>query len=109
LFSEILCQPLPKIPFGSYSSEDCTDQKSFYGTNCTISCEEGFEVKGPSFKNCVGNRNGAWTQKNKIPRCVDVMPPIISCPDDYLIELNGNKSYVLLSSFEPLKFVEGKI
>lgn len=65
-------------------------------------------MKGPSFKICSGTRNGAWIQKNKIPKCVDVTAPNITCPDGYLIELNGNKSYVLLSSFEPLKFVEGK-
>jgi hypothetical protein len=64
-------------------------------------------VKGPSFKTCGGNRNGVWSQKNKIPKCVDVTAPNITCPDDYTIELDGNKSYVLLKSFEPLKFLEG--
>lgn len=107
-FVEILCQPLPTIPFGSYDSEECTDQKSTYGTNCTLSCSEGFELKGPSSKACGGTRNGAWSNKNKIPRCVDISPPSIVCPQNYSLELSGNKSYILLSSFNPLTLIEGK-
>lgn len=107
-FLEILCQSLPKIPFGFYNSQDCTDQKSSYGTNCTITCESGFEIKGPSLKTCGGTRNGAWSQKNKIPRCVDVTPPVIACPQNYSIGLNGNKSFVLLSEFKPLDAIKGK-
>lgn len=105
---EILCQTLPKIPFGTYDSEDCTEQKSSYGTNCTLTCDEGFEIKGPEVKACAGARNGVWSQKNKIPRCVDVTPPNIVCPQNYSIELSGNKTFVLLASFEPLQLVEGE-
>ncbi|CRL07619.1 CLUMA_CG020584, isoform A [Clunio marinus] len=103
---QILCQPLPKIPFGSYNSQDCSDHKSSFSTNCTITCENGFEIKGPSFKVCGGTRNGVWTQKHKIPRCIDVTPPTLICPQNYSIELSQNKSYVLLAKFEPLQKVE---
>lgn len=101
---------LPKIPFGSYDYEECFEQKSPVNTNCTITCDEGFELKGPAVKTCAtaNNRNGAWTQKSKIPRCVDVTPPNIVCPKDYSIELIGNKSYVLLTSFKELEVMEGK-
>lgn len=109
IFLEILCQPLPKIPFGSYDSVDCIEQKSPYGTNCTITCNEGFDIKGPSLKTCGGSRNGVWSQKNKIPRCVDVTPPTIVCPKNYSIELNGSKSFVLLSEFKPLEVIKGII
>ncbi|KAL7020531.1 hypothetical protein ACKWTF_011569 [Chironomus riparius] len=99
---------LPKIPFGFYEFDECFEQKSPVNTNCTITCEDGFELKGPAFKTCTttNNRNGAWTQKSKIPRCVDVTPPIIVCPKDYSIELIGNKSYVLLTSFKELEVME---
>lgn len=78
--------------------------------NCTITCFDGFDIKGPATKSCgsTNGKNGAWTQKSKIPRCVDVTPPNIICPDDYDIELNGNKSFVLLKDFKPMKLVEGK-
>lgn len=100
---------LPKIPFGSYNNDECFEVKSPVHTNCTITCEEGFELKGPSVKSCTttNNRNGAWSQKNKIPRCVDVTPPNIVCPDSYSIELTGNKNYVLLMSFREMKLMEG--
>lgn len=107
-FTEILCQPLPQIQFGSYDSEDCVEQKSPYGTNCSVTCNDGFEIKGSALKTCGGTRNGAWSQKNKIPRCIDVMPPKIVCPKNYSIELTDNKSYVLLAKFEPLELLEGK-
>lgn len=110
IFSEILCPILPKIPYGSYDSDDCFESKSSFGTNCTVICDEGFELKGPATKTCgsasSSSRNGAWTQKNKIPRCVDNTPPSIVCPKDYSIEITGNKSFILLSSFEPLISME---
>lgn len=100
---------LPKIPFGTYDNDECFEQKSPVSTNCSVICDEGFEIKGPAVKTCStsNNRNGVWSQKNKNPRCVDVTPPTIVCPDDYLIELS-NKSYVLLTSFKELKVMEGK-
>lgn len=104
---EILCPILPKIPYGSYNADECFDQKSPFGFNCTVTCDDGFELKGPASKSCgsgsSSSKNGVWTQKSKIPRCVDVTPPTLTCPKDYSIELSGNKSFVLLSSFEPLK------
>lgn len=106
--TEILCQPLPTVPFASYSSDDCTAQKSAYGTNCSLTCSDGFEIKGPAMKTCGGTRNGVWSQKAKLPRCVDVEPPTIVCPQNYSLELTGNKSYVLMATFEPLKFFKGK-
>lgn len=51
-------------------------------------------------KACGGTRNGVWNPKNKIPRCIDVTPPKIICPDDYTIEIQGNDTFVLLSSFQ---------
>ena len=72
-----------------------------------MTCDEGFELKGPASKSCgsgsSSSKNGVWTQKSKIPRCVDVTPPTLICPKDYSIELRGNKSFVLLSSFEALE------
>lgn len=54
-------------------------------------------------KMCGGTRNGVWTPKNKIPRCIDVTPPKIVCPDSYKIGIIGNESFVRLWSFEKPK------
>lgn len=67
---EILCSALSEVPFGEYDPTDCTTQKIEHGSNCTLTCAEGFELKGPMIKSCGGKRTGTWSQKNKHPRCV---------------------------------------
>lgn len=56
--------------FGYYDPTDCTNQKVVHGSNCTLICEEGFEVKGPTVKTCTGKRSGVWSNRNKLPKCV---------------------------------------
>lgn len=68
--AEILCNALPPVNFGLYDPTDCTDQKLAHGTNCTLICEPGFEVKGPSSKICGGKKTGIWSNRNKQPKCV---------------------------------------
>lgn len=93
---QILCPALPKIPFGIYEPEDCEGSKSSLGTNCSISCMEGFALKGPSMKICSGKRIGVWSNKNKHPKCIDFQPPKIICPEDYSIEMLVNETYGIL-------------
>ncbi|KXJ84393.1 hypothetical protein RP20_CCG009862 [Aedes albopictus] len=94
---QILCSPLPKIPFGEYDPTDCAEQKSAHGSNCTLICNFGFELKGgPSTKSCGGKRNGVWTQKTKTPRCVDITPPHLMCPNNYTLPMHDDFSYALV-------------
>ncbi|GAB0087495.1 sushi, von Willebrand factor type A, EGF and pentraxin domain-containing protein 1 [Sergentomyia squamirostris] len=94
---QIFCTKLPKIPFGSYDPTDCDVNKSTHGTNCTIICEDGFELKGPGIKSCTGKRNGFWTHKNKHPKCVDVTPPTLSCPEDFSLNLEASENYAVVT------------
>ena len=105
---QILCPPLPKIPFAIMDPVDCSESKMSHSTNCTIDCEEGFELKGPAVKTCQGTRNGAWTQKSKVPRCLDILPPDIVCPQNYTLELNSNSSFILLTDITEPANVSGK-
>lgn len=98
---QILCPPLPNIPYGSYEPADCEGSKSSLSTNCTITCMEGFELKGPSFKVCNGKRNGVWSNKNKHPKCVDVQAPNITCPEDYLLTMEANEPTGVLMELKP--------
>lgn len=68
--AEILCSALPSVSFGQYDPTDCTNQKMSHGTNCTLVCDVGFEVKGPSSKICGGKRTGIWSNRNKHQKCV---------------------------------------
>lgn len=67
---EILCPPLPKVSFGEYDSNDCTEQKIAHGYNCSLHCKSGFEVKGNPIKSCSGKRSGTWSNRSKQPKCV---------------------------------------
>ena len=56
--------------FGGYDPTDCAVQKALHGSNCTIVCPDGFDVKGPAMKTCTGRRTGVWSNRNKTPKCV---------------------------------------
>lgn len=45
--SEILCSGLPEVTFGHYDPTDFTNSKVVHGSNCSLICDSGFEVKGP--------------------------------------------------------------
>lgn len=68
--TEIVCPVLPEVKFGSFDPADCISQKVTHGTNCTLTCDDGFELKGPSVKTCGGKRTGVWSNRNKYPTCV---------------------------------------
>lgn len=88
---------MPKVKFGRYEPSDCTEDKSEHGSNCTLTCEFGFELKGgPSTRVCNGKRNGFWSHKNKNPRCVDVTPPHLTCPGDYSLPLDTDLNFTVV-------------
>lgn len=98
-----MCPTLPKLQFGEYDPADCTNHKSAYGSNCTVVCHPGFEVKGPNNKLCGGKRSGIWSNKSKAPKCVDVTPPQLECPANYSIPLEPNDNFALLKEFKPVE------
>lgn len=106
----ILCTALPRVPFGMYDPTDCDEGKSAHGTNCTISCDEGFELKGPAFKLCNGKRNGVWSNKNKNVKCIDVAAPNITCPDNYTVTLEANENYAIIRELqEPISLWDNSL
>uniref|UniRef100_A0A182QJ86 Sushi, von Willebrand factor type A, EGF and pentraxin domain-containing protein 1 n=1 Tax=Anopheles farauti TaxID=69004 RepID=A0A182QJ86_9DIPT len=93
---QILCPALPKVAFATYDPTDCAESKSAFGTNCTLICDFGFEMKGgPSTKQCGGKRTGTWS-KQKTPRCIDVAPPYITCPGNYTVLMDDDYPYALV-------------
>lgn len=103
---QIVCSPLPRIPFGQYDPTDCDESKSSHGTNCTIQCLDGFELKGPTAKVCNGKRNGVWSNKNKNPKCVDVTAPNITCPANYSLVLEATESHVVIKELKQPTIVD---
>ncbi|XP_035901734.1 sushi, von Willebrand factor type A, EGF and pentraxin domain-containing protein 1-like [Anopheles stephensi] len=93
---QILCPALPKVAFATYDPTDCADTKSAFGTNCTLICDFGFEMKGgPSTKQCAGKRTGTWS-KLKTPRCIDIAPPYIECPGNYTVLMDDDYPYAIV-------------
>uniref|UniRef100_A0A182PU12 Sushi, von Willebrand factor type A, EGF and pentraxin domain-containing protein 1 n=1 Tax=Anopheles epiroticus TaxID=199890 RepID=A0A182PU12_9DIPT len=97
---QILCPALPKVAFGTYEPTDCAESKSAFGTNCTLICDFGFEMKGgPSTKQCGGKRTGTWS-KLKTPRCIDIAPPYIECPGNYTVLMDDDFPYALVRQLQ---------
>ncbi|XP_034934877.1 sushi, von Willebrand factor type A, EGF and pentraxin domain-containing protein 1-like [Chelonus insularis] len=92
---QIKCDPLPKIANGVISPEECLSAKKLtFGFTCTIKCNPGFRLKGPSIRKCTGSR-GLWSQRKRTSRCVDDTPPQIICPDNATWSTIPEKSYSL--------------
>lgn len=98
---QILCHALPSIPFAQYEPSDCEGSKSALGTNCTITCMDGFQLKGPQMKTCNGKRNGVWSNKNKTPKCIDTQAPNMTCPVNYNVSMEANDTFALVVALNP--------
>nr|CAH7753365.1 unnamed protein product [Callosobruchus chinensis] len=77
----IKCNKLPQIKYGTIDPSSCLDGKQEVGKVCKISCDEGFKLRGPSEKRCVGGY-GQWDSDFSTSVCIDTEPPKIACPDN---------------------------
>jgi len=66
----VKCEPLLRIANGNIIPEICTGPaKVSFAINCTITCDRGFTLEGPSGRSCSG-RTGIWSQRHSVNRCV---------------------------------------
>lgn len=85
------------MTFGQYDPTDCTNQKVVHGSNCTIVCDRGFEVRGPAVKACGGKKSGIWSNRNKLPKCVgECYPKAIERSEIWIQKQNSHKPVILL-------------
>ncbi|KAM0734376.1 Sushi, von Willebrand factor type A, EGF and pentraxin domain-containing protein 1 [Formica fusca] len=93
----VKCEPLPRIANGNIIPEICTSPaKVSFATNCTIICDKGFVLEGPSSRSCSG-RTGIWSQRHNVNQCVDKMPPLIKCPSDIVAETVKGRNYAYVN------------
>ncbi|XP_076647342.1 sushi, von Willebrand factor type A, EGF and pentraxin domain-containing protein 1 isoform X1 [Halictus rubicundus] len=98
----IKCEPLKGIPYGNVSPEICSGpEKVPFATNCTITCKKGFALEGPRARMC-GGRSGVWTQRRNVNRCIDKVPPTITCPSDIVVESLPGKNYAYVNWTSPM-------
>ncbi|XP_018392761.1 PREDICTED: sushi, von Willebrand factor type A, EGF and pentraxin domain-containing protein 1-like [Cyphomyrmex costatus] len=93
----VKCEPLPQITNGDIFPEICTGPaKVAFATNCTITCNEGFILEGPTNRTCIG-RTGIWSQRHSVNRCVDKTPPSLECPAEIAEETEKGQSYAYVN------------
>ncbi|XP_071482925.1 scavenger receptor cysteine-rich domain-containing protein DMBT1-like [Diadema antillarum] len=66
------CDVLPPLPLGSMK---CT-QDNVFGSTCVFACDDGFQLNGPSSREC--DAFGSWSQYQPVceaVRCPPVLPP----------------------------------
>ncbi|KAG5311324.1 SVEP1 protein, partial [Acromyrmex insinuator] len=93
----VKCEPLPQIANGDITPEICIGPaKVPFATNCTITCNEGYILEGPTDRMCIG-RTGIWSQRHSVNRCVDKTPPSLECPADVIEETEKGQSYAYVN------------
>nr|XP_023016002.1 sushi, von Willebrand factor type A, EGF and pentraxin domain-containing protein 1-like [Leptinotarsa decemlineata] len=100
LCKPIKCKRLPLVKFGKIEPNSCTFGKQEYKKKCRIICDDGFKLKGPADKQCIGAR-GAWDSKYEDTACIDITSPEIMCPDDLVALSLTGKNYAHVSWIEP--------
>ncbi|XP_044001596.1 sushi, von Willebrand factor type A, EGF and pentraxin domain-containing protein 1-like [Aphidius gifuensis] len=98
---QIKCEPLKPFENGKIIPEICTGNKKLnFGTNCTITCLNGFTLEGPAKRKCGGNR-GLWSHRKVINQCIDKVPPVIVCPKNSVWKTVDGKKYSLPTWLTP--------
>ncbi|EFN68310.1 Sushi, von Willebrand factor type A, EGF and pentraxin domain-containing protein 1 [Camponotus floridanus] len=93
----VKCEPLPRIANGNIIPEICTGPaKVSFAINCTIICDGGFTLEGPSSRSCSG-RIGIWSHRHNVNRCIDKIPPLIKCPADIVVETVKGRNYAYVN------------
>ncbi|KAL9968065.1 hypothetical protein ACROYT_G026392 [Oculina patagonica] len=55
------------------SPSSCVTSQMNYDTTCSFSCPQGYQLQGPSYKQC--EANGQWTESAKSVSCI-----VVKCP-----------------------------
>ncbi|XP_012529984.1 sushi, von Willebrand factor type A, EGF and pentraxin domain-containing protein 1 isoform X2 [Monomorium pharaonis] len=93
----VKCEPLPQIANGDIIPEICIGPAKIpFATNCTIACNEGFVLEGPTVRSCTGHA-GVWSQRHSVNRCVDKTPPSMECPTEVVEETVKGQNYAYVN------------
>ena len=66
----IRCPRLRRPNYGEVYPLDCTRSRMLFGGRCAFSCHAGFQLQGPSLRECVAP--GRWNGGNLMTRCVGI-------------------------------------
>ncbi|PIK43760.1 putative sushi, von Willebrand factor [Apostichopus japonicus] len=76
---QVTCPALQPLTNGVFHLPTCTSAGNVYGTVCTVNCDGGYELSGPSPVQCLDS--GLWSD-SRSASCTDVTDPVFlgSCP-----------------------------
>ncbi|KAK4305073.1 hypothetical protein Pmani_023017 [Petrolisthes manimaculis] len=96
----ISCRAVTPLRNGEVIPSSCTTAKSRYNTQCDFSCDPGYQLSGPSKTTCVDP--GVWSGGRRTPRCVDVTPPELKCPENQTVSMEQHESYAVVTWDDPV-------
>ncbi|XP_065290015.1 sushi, von Willebrand factor type A, EGF and pentraxin domain-containing protein 1-like [Dermacentor albipictus] len=80
----VTCPPLVAPANGALSPSHCSETKSSFGEDCSVTCADGFRVSGPDTRHCLGT--GTWSEPDDVTVCAGTEPPVIrNCPGDIVV------------------------
>ena len=72
LTSVVKCPALTVNRLVKTSPNSCVTSQMKYNTKCSFACPQGYQLQGPSFKQC--RADGQWTDRAKTVSCVGESP-----------------------------------
>ena len=67
MFSVVNCSVLSVGRLVKTSPDSCVTSQVKFNTTCSFSCPHGYQLQGPSYKQC--GANGQWTDSAKSVSC----------------------------------------
>ncbi|XP_013410385.1 sushi, von Willebrand factor type A, EGF and pentraxin domain-containing protein 1 [Lingula anatina] len=100
----ITCPKLSAVPNAVTSPSLCTSSSVFYATQCDVTCELGYLLKGPRSFTC--GSDGAWSNPTGVTECEAIPPPNFkdTCPRDTIVSTYVNKDYTEVTWGVPRAF-----
>ncbi|XP_047481240.1 LOW QUALITY PROTEIN: sushi, von Willebrand factor type A, EGF and pentraxin domain-containing protein 1-like [Penaeus chinensis] len=95
----IFCPRLPPLLNGRIRPGSCSSSKSKYGSRCEFACDSGYQISGPIKTTCIDLECGR--KGHKSPRCVDVTPPVIQCPENITTATEPHEVYANVTWNQP--------
>ncbi|CAH1269965.1 NOTCH2 [Branchiostoma lanceolatum] len=89
------CPNLEVPAYASVSPPECGYRKHPHGTQCNVTCSEGFELRGGAVVQTCGTGD-RWSHHGSTLTCRDVQPPTLECPPDILTYSDPGMNSTLL-------------
>ncbi|XP_067928550.1 sushi, von Willebrand factor type A, EGF and pentraxin domain-containing protein 1-like [Watersipora subatra] len=98
---DVTCPALLPVLNGNMKPTACTGAEQEHGTICEITCDDGYDLEGPIFKQC--SNAGVWTSAEVKWSCTDNTAPELECPDNITLQANTKNYMTAISTLRSPK------